>query len=62
MYLKKLIGLANFLDTCVELANDKNLSFVRLAECVEKPGNLGELIRPAEYAGIDFLWPSYWYF
>jgi TrmH family RNA methyltransferase len=51
----RLIGLANFLDTCVELANDKNLSFVLLAECIEKPGNLGELIRPAEYAGIDFL-------
>ena len=44
----RLIGLANFLDTCVELENDKNLSFVLLAECIEKPGNLGELIRPAE--------------
>lgn len=51
----RLIGLANFLDTCVELANDKNLSFVLLAEYIEKPGNLGELIRSAEYAGIDFL-------
>ena len=37
----RLIGLANFLDTCVELANDKNWSFVLLAECIEKPGNLG---------------------
>ena len=51
----RLIGLANFLDTCVELANDKNLLFALLAECIEKTGNLGELIRSAEYAGIDFL-------
>ena len=41
-------GLANFLDTCVELANDKNFSFALLAECIEKPGNLGALISSAE--------------
>ena len=50
-----LIGLANFWDTSVELAKGKNLSFVLVAEGIEKPGNLGALIRSAESAGVDFL-------
>jgi TrmH family RNA methyltransferase len=47
--------LANFWDTSAELAKGKNLSFVLVAECIEKPGNLGALVRSAESAGVDFL-------
>jgi tRNA G18 (ribose-2'-O)-methylase SpoU len=33
------------LDTGVELENVQKLSFFLVAECIEKPGNLGALIR-----------------
>jgi hypothetical protein len=33
------------LDTTVEQANDKNLLFVLVEEYIEKPGNLGALMK-----------------